>query len=68
MTEEDGAGVVGHAFVRKESGLTVADLRVLLAATETAGLPDSAELRVRTSWNMSKHGARVVKIIAVVPE
>lgn len=68
MTEKDGSGVSGHAFVHKGTGLTVGDLRVLLTAVDTAGLPDSAELYVKTKWSGSKHGLKARKITAAVPE
>lgn len=68
MAEEDGVIISGHASIAMDGGLTVAQLRVLLLAVDKMQLPDTAEVRVRTSWNVNTHGARVKKITVARPE
>lgn len=68
MAEEDGVTVTGHVIMVKRDGITVADLRLFLEAVDCSPLPDTTEVRVRTSWNVNRDGARVRKITAVVPE
>lgn len=70
MTEKDGVTITGHVAVERVSGgggLTVADLRMLLAGVEKAGLPDTSEVRARTSWRASEHGFSVKQITVVAP-
>lgn len=68
MTEEGGAQIRGHVYVECRSGLTVADLRMLLDGADKAGFPDTAELHARTMWKVNDHGFKVKKLTAVVPE